>query len=125
MSFPRGLSPRKRGAGIHYYDEEVRGRSLPPSCRWHSPGLGMNRSTRSVPGKAPIPETCYLQAEGSVLTRAALIDVTDVDVIPVQLELIRGQYPAHFASVPQSLRPPRRPYYLIRPPLRWNAGEDL
>jgi hypothetical protein len=37
--------------------EEVRGRLLPPSCRWHSPGLGMHPSTRSVPGKALIHET--------------------------------------------------------------------
>jgi hypothetical protein len=60
----------------------------------------------------------------SLLTRAALIHVTDMDVIPVQLELVRIQYPALFAPVPQSFGPRGRSYYLIRPPLGWNAGED-
>ena len=61
----------------------------------------------------------------SVLSRVALIHVTDVDVILVQLELVGGQYPAPRAPVSQGPRPPRWPYYLIWPPLRWNAGEDL
>src|SRR5215204_3615721 len=81
----------------------------------------MNRSTHPVPVETLIPETCHLKP----LTRAALIDVTDVDVIPVQLELVGGQYPALIAPVPQSLGPPGRSYYLIWSPLRWNAGEDL
>lgn len=63
--------------------------------------------------------------EGSVLTRAALIRVPDVDVIPVQLELVGGQYPALGAPVSQGFSPPGRPYYLIRPPPRRYAGENL
>ena len=35
---PLHVIPAK--AGIHYY-EEARGRWLAPSCRWHSPGLGI------------------------------------------------------------------------------------
>jgi len=57
--------------------------------------------------------------------RALLIHVAEVDVVPVQFELVKGQNPALLALVPQSLGPPRRPYYLIGPPLRLDAGECL
>jgi hypothetical protein len=43
----------------------------------------------------------------------------------VQLELVGGQYPPLVTSVPKSFGPRGRSYYLIRPPPRWNAGEDL
>jgi hypothetical protein len=39
VTFPRRLSLRKRGAGIHY-EEEGNGQLQAPSCRWHSPGPG-------------------------------------------------------------------------------------
>jgi hypothetical protein len=45
-------------------------------------------------------------------------------MIPVQIELISGQYPALFAPVPQSFGPRGRSYYLIRPPPRRYAGKD-
>src|SRR5215210_6664684 len=50
--------------------------------------------------------------------------VTEVDVILVELQLIRVQDPALLAPVAQSFRPFRRPYYLVGPLLRRDAGED-
>jgi hypothetical protein len=64
-------------------------------------------------------------ADGLNPPLTALIHVTDVDVIRVQLELVGGQYPALQAAVSQGFSPSGRSYYLIRPPPRWNAGEDL
>jgi hypothetical protein len=43
----------------------------------------------------------------------------------VQFELVGGKNPAPLAPVPQSFGPPWRSYYLIGPPPRWHAGEDL
>ena len=43
----------------------------------------------------------------------------------MQLQLVGGQYPAVLAPVPQVSSPPGRPYYLIRPPPRRYAGENL
>ena len=43
----------------------------------------------------------------------------------MKLELVGGQYPSPLWPVPQSLGPPGRSYYLIRPPPSRNAGEDL
>ena len=57
------------------------------------------------------------------LPRPILIDKANVYVIPVQLELVSGQYPALFAPVPQSFGPRGRSYYLIRSPPRRYAGE--
>ena len=59
-----------------------------------------------------------------LLTRPTLIDKANVYVIPVQLELVSGHYPAPFAPVCQSFGPRGRSYYLIRPLPRRYAGED-
>src|SRR5215218_9178787 len=49
--------------------------------------------------------------------------VTEVDVILVELQLIRIQDPALLAPVAQSFRPSRRPYYLVGSLLRRDARE--
>src|SRR5215208_4132276 len=54
---------------------------------------------------------------------ALLVHIAYVDVILVQPELIGRQDPPFLAPVAQGLGPPGRPYYLIGPPLRRDAGE--
>src|SRR5215213_6481690 len=56
---------------------------------------------------------------------ALLVRVAYVDMILVQPELIGRQDPALLALVAQGLGPPGRPYYLVGPPLRGYAGEEL
>src|SRR3712207_2539453 len=48
-----------------------------------------------------------------------------MNMIPMQFELVSGQYPARFAPVSQSFGPRGRTNYLIRPPPGRDAGQDL
>jgi hypothetical protein len=74
-SFPRDLSPRKRGAGIHY-EEDGGGQWQAPSCRWHSPGLGMipcwgasSEPKRHAPAYDAFGDTLYCSAARAGVTR--------------------------------------------------------
>ena len=59
LSFPRSLSPRKRGAGIHYYEEGARAMvvtvlPLTPARTWYQ--------ARTITHGASIAETAWCGA---------------------------------------------------------------
>jgi hypothetical protein len=61
-SFPRSLSPRKRGAGIHREKQDA---AAETRVQWHSPGLHIRRSIRkkrATTVEQELTDLCTLRA---------------------------------------------------------------
>ena len=90
-SLPRNLSPPKRGAAIHYYEEACAPSAETPSYRWHSPGLGIKprnpkkppHQVRDYPADHKILDDAFASAAAVITCRRMLTaDLLDLLRVP-------------------------------------------